>query len=145
MIEGLVEISTDDIEEDEYLYVKGETPPEEDDGMDIPVRLLSNFTVYNSSTLHAIPVADLLRLSFSQDEFRASGLVKAWADDLDIQSDISDNDSGSGVGEGNPGEGIERVILSKILEFSIHNKSEDVDGLDRYVHSACPTSNMTFN
>lgn len=127
MIENLVDVGADDIEEDENLYVEGETPPEEDDGMDIPVRLLSNFIVYNSSTLRAIPVAELLHLSFSEDEFRASGLVKAWVDDSDIQSDISDDDSGD------PGEGVERVTLSEILEFSIHNKSEDPGGLDRYV------------
>ena len=138
MIESLVDISADDIDEDETLYVEGETPSE-DDGTDIPVRVLSNFTVYNASTLQAIPVAELLHLSFSKDEFRASGFVKAWVDDSDIPSDILDDDSGSGVGEGAPVEGVERVTLSEILEFSIHNKSEDADGLDRYVLVQLPT------
>ena len=129
---SLVDVGTDDIEEDENLYVEGETPPEDDDGMDIPVRLLSDFTVYNASTMQAIPVAELLHLSFSQDDFRASGLVKAWV------NDISDDDL-SGVGEGESGEGLERVTLSEILEFSIHNKSEDVGGLDKYVFVQPPT------
>ncbi|KIM49346.1 hypothetical protein M413DRAFT_15448 [Hebeloma cylindrosporum] len=133
-LESLVDVRADDIKEDENLYVDGETPPEEEDGMDIPVRLLSDFTIYNASTLQAVPVAELLQLSFSQDEFRASGLVKAWIDDLDIESDISDEDSGSGVGESDPVEGIERVTLSEILEFSIHNKSEDDDGLDSKIY-----------
>lgn len=136
MVESLVDISADDIDEDENLYVEGETPPEEDDGTDIPVRVLSNFTVYNASTLQAIPVAELLHLSFSKDEFRASGFVKAWVDDSDIPSDILNDDSGS---EGAPEEGVERVTLSEILEFSIHNKSEDAGGLDRYVLVQLPT------
>jgi len=106
--------------------------------MDIPVRLLSDFTVYNPRTLQAIPVAELLHLSFSQDEFRASGLVKAWVNDSDTPSDISDDDL-SEVGEGDPGEGVERVTLSEILEFSIHNKSEGASGLDRYVFVQLPT------
>ena len=135
----------DDVEEDEYLYVEGETPPEEDDGMDIPVRLLSDFTVYNASTFRSIPVAELLQLSFSEDEFQASGLVKAWVDDSDIPSDISDNDSENGVDEGEPGERSERVTLSKILEFSIHNKSEGVDGLDRCVLVQLSMCQRLFN
>lgn len=47
-------------------------------------------------------MAELMHLSFSQDEFRASGHVKAWVNDSDIPSDISDNDL-SGVGEGDLG------------------------------------------
>jgi len=141
LIDGLVyDDGADDVEEDEYLYVEGESPPEEDDGTDIPVRLLSDFTVYNADTFRVIPVAELLQLSFSEDDYQASGLVKAWADDSEIPSDMSDNDvSDNGDGEGGPREGSERVTLSKILEFSIHNKSEAVDGLDRCVLVRLPT------
>jgi hypothetical protein len=134
LIEGSLYDGADDVEEDEYLYVEGETPAEDDDGADIPVRLLSDFTVYNAGTFRVVPVAELLQLSFSEDEFQASGLVKAWVDNSDIPSDISDDDSDNGdSGEDDHREGSERVTLSKILEFSIHNKSEGVDGLDRYV------------
>ncbi|KAG6814585.1 hypothetical protein H0H92_000114 [Tricholoma furcatifolium] len=115
------EVSVDEIPEDADLIIPGETifdPSDSSDGVtDVPVRVLDDFSIYDLSTLELVPVAQLLQLKYTS-KIGASGLAKAWVDeDGDELEDDGDDFDGEGVQD-------ERVKLSTILEFSVHDISE---------------------
>ena len=120
----LYESLNDEFIEDKDLFVAGETPVDEDEG-DIPVRLLQDFSIYNMETFELVSVAELLELQFSRSTFGSSGMVKPWIDEFDDGSNESDTSSNSPEDDG------DYVKLSKILEFNIHDLSDDGKELDR--------------
>ena len=124
----IYDLAYDDIDETEDLLVLGESQGDEDEE-ELPVRILYDFTVYRADTMEAVPVAELLLLSYSQNsKFRASGLVRPRvdlsADDSDTD-DSSKNDSDDGDQEAVfSDKGRDRVSLSRLLEFNVHAQSE---------------------
>lgn len=119
----LYEALYDEFIEDEDIFVVGETPVDEDTG-DIPIRLLRDFSIYNMDTFELVSVAELLELQFSRSTFGSSGMVKPWINEYDDSSNESDAPS-------NSSEDGDYVKLSKILEFNIHDLSDDGKELDR--------------
>lgn len=124
--------------EDDGLQISGETTPGEEDEpySTIPIRILSDYTIYDTETKQVIIVDELLQLEFCQDNYAASGLVRPWfdGDEIDVEqgNDVEKSDNGdSSVSDA----GTDRIALSKILEFSVHAFSEDGDFLDPYVAS----------
>lgn len=126
------EVSDDELLEDNCLLIPGETPLEDSGTIsssssetetDVPIRLLQDFSIYNLNTNQLVFVGELLSLPDStKQQFGASGLVNAWTVVDDDEEDyFSDTAS---VSTGRLGE---RVKLSSILEFSIHDFSESLD------------------
>ncbi|KJA27122.1 hypothetical protein HYPSUDRAFT_212781 [Hypholoma sublateritium FD-334 SS-4] len=124
----IYDLADDDIDETEDLLVLGESQEDEDEE-ELPVRILYDFTIYRGDTKEAIPVAELLLLTYSENyNFQASGLVRPW---VDLNADDSDTDYSSGD-DSDSGEqeamlsekGRDRVSLSKLLEFNVHAQSE---------------------
>ncbi|KAF8163400.1 S-adenosyl-L-methionine-dependent methyltransferase [Crassisporium funariophilum] len=131
---GIYDRSNDEVVEDEHLFVSGETPVDEE-GEEVPVRLLYDFTIYDIDTLELVSAAELLRLEFSTRNFSASGLVKPWVESDDTSDDEDRLDSESD-NHNNPfsSTGRDRVKLSKILEFNTHAISEDRKELDSKIY-----------
>lgn len=118
------EPESDELVEDEEFLLKDETHPEDDDDSDVPVRLLENFTVYDSATMEVIHLAQLLMLEYSNAKYGASGLVKPWVDpDSEVDEVDEDVDSRAEDCE-------EQLCLSNILEFCVHNMLEGQRFLD---------------
>jgi len=134
------EIMDDELFEDNELTIPGEShfdcPVDETD--EVPVRLLSDFTIYDMSTNIVIPIAELLMLScnvLGRKNYGASGIAKAWTDtedwnDDDLDDEDEDENELPGVSVPTMGE---RVKLSEILTFDIHHYSEGAKSLDRFV------------
>ena len=127
----------DEYIEDENLQIIGETDPEElsedsiiDDKSDVPVRLLSDFTIYDSQTREVLPVGVLTQLKYSSSSYGASGLVKAWTEDGEDEEEVEVFEVDE-VDEQLDQIG-QRVQLSEILEFDVHHFSERNRTLDRY-------------
>lgn len=115
----------DELNEDDFL-VPGETPPDEDedeDDSDIPVRALSEFTIFDEDTLEIIPLGQLLQLDYLDSHYTASGLVKPWVDpDSDDEDEVDD--------ESTTYEAENQLRCSRILEFCIHDLKEGEQCLD---------------
>lgn len=117
--------------EDEFteydFLVPGEIPPEAGDEGDedpcIPVRVLSDFTIFDEDTMELVPVGQLLHLDYADASYIASGLVKPWVDPDSDDEDGSDNDSPVY-------EADDRLRCSPILEISIHDLIEGEKRLD---------------
>lgn len=133
----------DELVEDADLVIPGETSVGDSDASstsnteeDAPIRLLQDFTIYDLATNKMVPVGELLSLQYSTQKFGASGLVNAWTDvDVDEEEDaFSDTESLSISVTARPGE---RVKLSQVLEFSVHDFSNETKTLDRYELLAC--------
>lgn len=134
-----------EIYEDDNLQIIGETDPadlsadSEDEHDDIPVRLLTDFTIYEMETCNLVPVAELLQIQFDASTiYGASGKVKPYAeDDDDDEDDDGDSiaDENSSL-QGYRGNDDQIVKLSKILEFDVHHVSLRQKKLDRYDESA---------
>lgn len=122
--------------EDEDLQIIGETEIREqasdDDPNDIPVRVLSDFSIYDSEVQQLIKTEQLLALIESENStppdchYRASGSVQPFVDDDDDDDD--DDETGEDSFEQDTEE-IQRVALSPIIEFNIHHVSDE-KGLD---------------
>lgn len=117
------------VDEDDTLRIEGETPPDEyDSGSDddIPIRVLTNFCIYEGSHPGDLVVPDpLLAEPFPEGIFRASGNVRAYIEpDSDEDDDESRAAAITAVGP--------MVRLSLILEFNFHDyKNRD---FNRFVH-----------
>jgi DNA (cytosine-5)-methyltransferase 1 len=113
--------------ENENLQIIAETDPADlDSGGDgeaaVPVRLLTDFSIYGMNSLELVPIAELLQLQYETGKvYGASGSVKAWSDESDDQEDEPDivEDDNSVV---QPED--QRVKLSSILEVNIHDVSK---------------------
>lgn len=130
------EVNEDEIEESADLEVPGEGPGGGDgDGSDdededeyydyeedaVPVRLLDDFTIYDSNTLEVIPTSQLLEglgeVGFSQRvNYSASGEVRPWTEDPDEAPDDELE-----LEEGDLQRQYERVKLTRITRFSVHH------------------------
>lgn len=126
------------------VQIIGETDPLDDDSdNDVPVRVLTDFSIYNHSTLQLVPVACLLELSLNSTlSFSASGCAKAWVDtDDNDNDDDDDDDDASQVRENSDDDGaaaedrMQRLKLSPIKRFSFHDLKRCHRRLDR-----CPFS-----
>ncbi|PPR01483.1 hypothetical protein CVT26_015106 [Gymnopilus dilepis] len=122
----------DEVAEDAQLRIAGETAPvEEDSDCTIPIRLLSDYTIYNLETRRLVAVDELLQLDYCKEQYAASGLVRPWFGDGDSlddgQSDDDDRRSSASVSED------DRITLTRLLEFSIHSSSEE-DLLDSKIY-----------
>lgn len=102
---------------EDTLLVPGESITDDGDSEDdtVPIRLLSAFTVYHSSTNELVGLDTLLDLEDEDDsQVCASGLVTAYLSP-DEASDDSDTLAGEEL------EPVGPVHLSKILELSVHS------------------------
>jgi DNA (cytosine-5)-methyltransferase 1 len=123
--------------ENENLQIIAETDPADldsdgDDEAAVPVRLLTDFSIYGMNSLELVPIAELLQLQYETGKvYGASGSVKAWSDESDDQEDEPDvvEDDNSDVLQ--PED--QRVKLSSILEVNIHDVSKQ--NLDRLLSS----------
>ncbi|KAG6854702.1 hypothetical protein C0991_002414 [Blastosporella zonata] len=115
---SLYESSVDEILEDQDLIVPGETLLDELDTLvnqnDVPVRVLDDFVVFELSSNQLVSIAELLDEG-SSGKFAASGLVRAWTDDDEV--DVDDNEED----EEDEGNRDRRIQLSAILEFNFHS------------------------
>lgn len=123
---GYYEPDADEVIEDGSL-LQDETLPDDldDDDPELPVRVLEDFTIYDSTTLEIVHLAQLLLLDFSNSKYGASGLAKAWADpDSEDDDPISEEDTDANENSE------ERLRLSDIREFWVHNLLEGQKVLD---------------
>ncbi|KAA1469421.1 S-adenosyl-L-methionine-dependent methyltransferase [Dentipellis sp. KUC8613] len=141
----LYDVADDELVEDENLHIMGETEhPEDLDGNnstedDVPVRLLSDFSIYKMESLELVHIAELLSLgSVVPSLYGASGTVKPWVqddeddEDEDEDKDEDDNPEDDDVADedGSVGQAVNHIKLSAILEFNIHDVSEETGALD---------------
>jgi DNA (cytosine-5)-methyltransferase 1 len=127
------QVAKDEVEESADLEVKGELFDEEEDSDDdsddevAPVRLLDDFTIYDSSTNQVIPTAFLLSLGPSGTSVSASGIVRRWVEDDDSWSDDEideEDDTESDSSSSRPHNSPDRVKLTEILELNVHHVTE---------------------
>ena len=120
------------------MQIIGETDPadistdsEDDESSDSPVRLLTDFTIYNVETNQLVPVGELLQIQYrGSTVYAASGTVKPYVDDDDDDEYEDDEEEveDSLIRDGNDDQ---VVRLSKIVEFDIHHVSLRKKKLDR--------------
>ncbi|KAF9469258.1 hypothetical protein BDZ94DRAFT_1244081 [Collybia nuda] len=134
----IYEFMDDELVETADLVIPGETAVDlgssSIDIEDAPIRLLQDFTIYNIITNEMVPFGELLSLRYSSQKFGASGLVNAWADfdDDGVEDGYgSDTESLSVSVTAKTGE---RVKLSEILEFSVHDFLEETKALDSKIY-----------
>lgn len=116
----------------------GETSSDEDDPQ-IPVRTLSDFSIYDRHTKAFVPVSELLEMEMSGREFGASGLVGSWIekDDQDDQDSEWDGslfgDEASVRSESGDDQFLLRLSLGNIVDLNVHfiTETKDVDRLVR--------------
>ena len=99
--------------------MKNETQPEDAEDDDIPVRLLTDFTIYDvDASCRLVPFS----VDFGTDSsktYGASGVVSAWAESDTNSSSISDDEASE---NGDSSESApQRISLSRILEVSVHS------------------------
>jgi DNA (cytosine-5)-methyltransferase 1 len=140
------------------LQVIGETDPL-DNGNDVPVRVLTDFSIYDHSTLELVPIAGLLELSHNPTlSFSAAGCVKAWIDsddddDDDDDEEDNDQDDAEQVRENSDDDPaaedrIQRLKLTPIKRLSIHDLKKCHRRLDRcpflslFIFRLIPHSNI---
>ncbi|KAL6300510.1 S-adenosyl-L-methionine-dependent methyltransferase [Sparassis latifolia] len=117
--------------EDRDLLVPGETFVDgiNDDDEDVPVRELTDFSIYDWDSLKFIPVENLLQISDGH-LYGASGIVKRHVNESNVDEDEDEeSDDGSSLGEFT-----HRSKLSKILEFNIHHLPEKSLELDPKIY-----------
>lgn len=119
----------DEIPED-ILSIPTESRDNEQES--IPVRVLSDFTIYEGGTNQLIPTGELLEGRLTKHMYAASGVVKPWVDDsTDSDSDSdSDSDDHESADDDHKKLNVElRVKTGKILEFNVHDFSNtSIDG-----------------
>lgn len=112
--------------ENDSLHVVGETIPDATDD-DIPVRLLTDFAIYEWFSLQFQEIGGLLELDVESEYgcvvYGASGVVTPYRNGEDEDEDEGENeDDGYEVSTDPP-----RVKLSEIIEFNVHNISTNLD------------------
>jgi DNA (cytosine-5)-methyltransferase 1 len=116
----------DEYDEDENFQVIGETDPTEqsDSGNSegVPVRILTDFAIYECATRQLVPIAKLIdvNLAVNNKMYRASGYVKSHVDDDEYcDDDCDDEDNGNGMS--NDEDCLQRIRLTEIRKFTIHD------------------------
>jgi DNA (cytosine-5)-methyltransferase 1 len=138
----IYDVADDELIEDENLQVIGETDPDDwsdnsdsDTDSEVPVRLLKDFVIYDFVTNEVVPIATLAQICYSEaTNYGCSATVGVW-----IDHDDDDNDDDEDENEAIRAEEIEeddlpvqRVKLSRIIEFNVHHFSRHSRRLDRY-------------
>lgn len=123
------------------MQIIGETDPtelssdcEEDESSDVPVRLLTDFTIYNMETCQLVPVGELLRIQYGcSTVYGASGTVEPYVEDEQDEEDevevVDEDDVDDSLLQ--DGKDDQIVKLSDIVEFDIHHVSSRGKKLDR--------------
>lgn len=129
-------ITPDELLEDNNLQIIAETDPAQRSDTKklkntIPIRVLTDFTVYEMDTLRLVPIGELFSLQHgSPMVYGASGNVKAFSDDgdedEDDELDVFDEDDDFSELDVN-----QRVKLSRIMELDIHDFNRQK--LDRFI------------
>ncbi|KAH7889609.1 S-adenosyl-L-methionine-dependent methyltransferase [Phlebopus sp. FC_14] len=111
------------------FQVIGEVDPIEYSGSEdedtVPVRVITDFTIYEEGTQRLVPVAELLRVNHDDtQQLVASGCIKAWIDDdewedVTLEDDAQDDEDLpiSSLCE----ERSQRVKLTRIKKFTLHD------------------------
>ncbi|KAJ2935641.1 hypothetical protein H1R20_g1454, partial [Candolleomyces eurysporus] len=124
------QVAEDEVEESPDLEVEGEFFDKEEDSDDdsddevVPVRLLDDFTIYDTSTKQVIPTALLPFPSPSGTSYSASGIVRRWEEEDDGWSDDGtdeEDDTESDSRSPRLHHYRDRVKLTEILEFNVHD------------------------
>lgn len=116
----------DEYDEDENFQVIGETDlSASDDSEGVPVRILTDFAVYESKTRQLVPIGELVsvNLAVNSKNYRASGCVKPYIDDdeyyggdTDDEDDEDDEDVMS-----SPVACLQRIRSTRIRKFTLHD------------------------
>ncbi|KAG1724751.1 S-adenosyl-L-methionine-dependent methyltransferase [Suillus paluster] len=123
----------DEYDEDENFQVIGETDPAElsdsDDSGGVPVRVITDFSIYECTTGQLVPVGELItvNLAMNSKRYRASGYVKPHIDDDEYCDDDSDDDR---YGMSNEEDCLQRIRLTRIRKFTLHDirqRSRELD------------------
>lgn len=105
----------DEVPEDGELEVYGETVPDDvEDEDEIPMRVLTDFTIYELSRRRKLVQFDPTLCEQKGSKFTASGIVEAY-------SEPDDDDSS----ESSTARPTQRVALTEILEVNIHTVNDD--------------------
>jgi hypothetical protein len=131
----LYNLAADEIPEAEDMSVQGETDSNEDDPQ-IPVRTLSDFSIYDRHTKALVLITELLEMETSAREFSASGIVGPWieTDDDESQWDGSlfGDESSANSEASSENRSPLRMSLSNIVDINVHYITETKD-VDRFV------------
>jgi DNA (cytosine-5)-methyltransferase 1 len=123
-------------DEDENFQVIGETDLTEqsDSGNSegVPVRILTDFAIYECATQQLVPIGELINVNLavnSKITYQASGYVKPHMDDDEYyDDDYDDEDDGNGMS--NNEDCLQRIRLTEIRKFTIHDirqRSRELD------------------
>ncbi|KIJ10522.1 cytosine-5--methyltransferase [Paxillus involutus ATCC 200175] len=118
----------------------GETDPVEysdsEDEQSVPVRILTDFTIYDNSTNRLVPIAELLQLQLTRRSYNASGCVKAWIDDEEwVDDDDTDDEDDDQVSSSQLREDrVQRLKLTRIKRFAIHDMKKRGRQLDSNIY-----------
>ncbi|KAI0064526.1 S-adenosyl-L-methionine-dependent methyltransferase [Artomyces pyxidatus] len=122
----IYEVHADELVEDDNLQILGETTGDAD-AEDIPVRVLSHFSIYKIDTQELVDIAELLLPN--SGAYGASGTVAPWASDEEAEDEDEDEDEdkdedGEDDETADPGP-VQWIQLSPILRINVHDISED--------------------
>ncbi|PSR77615.1 hypothetical protein PHLCEN_2v7805 [Hermanssonia centrifuga] len=130
----------DEVVEDAQLNVYKETNIEQDEGesdsggadRDVPIRVLTAFTIYERDTSRLIPIETLLESADLKGyEYCASGRVHAWVDDDDTDyddEDDEDDDEDETIQTDDLSANAQMVSLSQIIEVNVHHVPDGSEG-----------------
>lgn len=127
ILETLIYVPPDDeYDEDENFQVIGETDPTEQsdcgNSEGVPVRILTDFAIYECAKQHLVPIGELLNVNLAVNNkmYRASGFVKSHMDvDEYYDDDYDDEDNRNGMS--NDEDCLQRIRLTEIRKFTIHD------------------------
>jgi hypothetical protein len=108
-------LSEDEILEDAGLEVFGETDWSSDDQDDLlPLRILTDFAIYRQSNMELVYPLELANVGHQRGIYSASGRVRPWSYE-------SEGDSDSEASLDGPPQAEQRIRLSGILDFNVHD------------------------
>jgi len=135
--------------EDADFQVIGETDPpedvdsEEEDG--VPIRVLTDFAIYEVTTQRLVPIAELLSVNHgTASSYAASGCVKAWIDDNWLTDSNEDAEAEDDHTSESHDDLSQRVRLSCIKKFTLHDMKKQGRGLDRHGTFTARQRPLTF-
>ncbi|KAF9227783.1 S-adenosyl-L-methionine-dependent methyltransferase [Gyrodon lividus] len=109
-----------------------------EDEQGVPVRILTDFTIYDNHTKRLVPIAELLELNLSRRSYTASGCVKAWIDEEEWVDDLDDDLDGevdSQVSSSQLCEDrVQRLKLTQIKRFTLHDMKKRGRRLDSNIY-----------
>ncbi|KAG1798810.1 hypothetical protein EV424DRAFT_1440198 [Suillus variegatus] len=115
-----------DKDEDENFQVIGETDPTEQsdcgNSEGVPVRILTDFAIYECAKQQLVPNGKLLNVNLAVNNkmYRASGFLKSHMD-VDEYYDDNYHDEDNRNGMSNDEDCLQRIRLTEIRKFTIHD------------------------